>query len=80
MEIIHRTYSNMLSPITSYYTIYNYYNNKIHMIGEISFMGNIPNEIYVKNNKLKFQYWPYETPENYTEEIILDLQFPTKNN
>ena len=78
MEIIHRTYSNMISPITSYYTIYNYYNGEMYQIGEMSFKGNIPNEIYIKNSKLKFEYWPYEYPENYREKIILDLQIPNK--
>ena len=78
MEIIHRTYSHLISPITSYYTIYNYHNDEMYQIGEMSFIGNIPNEIYVKNNRLKFEYWPYESPKNYKEEIRLDLQIPNK--
>jgi len=74
MEIIHRTYSNMISPITSYYTIYNFYNNDLYKVGELSFRGNIPSEIYVKNNTLKFEYWPYESPENFKEKIVLNLK------
>ena len=74
MEIIHRTYSNMISPITSYYTIYNLYNYELVQIGEMSFMGNIPNNVYVKDNTIKFKYWPYESPDDYREEIVLDLQ------
>lgn len=74
MEIIHRTFSNIISPITSYYTIYNFYNNELYEIGEKSFIGNIPDEIHVKNNTIKFEYWPYESPQNYTEEIVIDLQ------
>ena len=74
MEIIHRTYSNMISPITSYYTIYNFYNNELYKVSEMSLVGNIPNEIYVKNNTFKFKYWPYESPDNYREEIVKELQ------
>lgn len=73
MEIIHRTFSLMSSPITSYYTIYNFYNNDLYKVGELSFMGNIPNEIYVKDNTLKFEYWPYESPKNVKKEIVLNL-------
>lgn len=73
LEIIHRTFSDMISPITSKYTIYNYTNNKLKEIGNISIIGNIPNEIYVKKNKIKFEYWPYESPRDYTEEVIYEL-------
>lgn len=73
LEIIHRTYSDMISPSTSKYTIYNYTNNKLKEIGNISIIGCIPNEIYVKKNKIKFEYWPYESPEDYTEEVIYKL-------
>lgn len=73
LEIIHRTFSDMISQITSKYTIYNYTNNKLKEIGNISIIGNIPNEIYVKENKIKFEYWPYESPRDYTEEVIYEL-------
>ena len=73
LEIIHRTYSDMISPITSKYTIYNYTNNKLKEIGNISIIGSIPNEIYVKKNKIKFEYGPYESPEDFTEEVIYKL-------
>ena len=73
LEIIHRTFSYMISPITSKYTIYNYTNNKLKEIGNISIVGNIPNEIYVKKNKIKFEYWPYESPRDYIEEVIYEL-------
>ena len=52
LEIIHRTFSNMISPITSKYTIYDYTNDKLQEIGSLSIVGNIPNEIYVKENKI----------------------------
>lgn len=74
MEIIHRTFSYITSPITSYYTIYNYYNNKLYEVGKMSFVGNIPNDIYVRDNTIKFEYWPYESPPDYSEEIKIDLQ------
>lgn len=73
LEIIHRTFSDMISPITSKYTIYNYTNNKLKEIGNISIIGNIPNEIYVKENIIKFEYWPYESSIDYTEEVICEL-------
>lgn len=73
LEIIHRTFSNMISPITSKYTIYNFTNNNLKEIGSISIIGNIPNEIYVKKNTIKFEYWPYESPRDYTEEIVYEL-------
>ncbi len=73
LEIIHRTFSNMISPTTSKYTIYNYANNNLKEIGNISIIGNLPNEIYVKENEIKFEYWPYESPEDYTEEVICEL-------
>ena len=73
LEIIHRTFSNMISPITSEYTIYNYINNKLKEIGNLSIMGNIPNEIYVKENRIKFEYWPYESPQDNTKEVIYEL-------
>lgn len=74
MEIIHRTYSNMISPSCSYYTIYNFYNNELYQVGSMGFIGNMPNEIYVKNNTLKFEYWPYETSKNSRVEIVENLQ------
>lgn len=74
MEIIHRTFSNMISPITNYYTIYNFYNNKLQKIAEMSFMGNMPDEIYVQDNTIKFEYWPFESVKDNREEVILDLQ------
>lgn len=73
LEIIHRTFSDKISPITSKYTIYNYTNNNLKEIGNISIIGNIPNEIYVKENKIKFEYWPYESPIDYTKEVIYEL-------
>ena len=73
LEIIHRTFSNMISPITSKYTIYDYTNDKLQEIGSLSIVGNIPNEIYVKENKIKFKYWPYESPKDNFEEIICEL-------
>ena len=36
-------------------------------------IGNIPNEIYVRKNKIKFEYWPYESPRDYTKEVIYEL-------
>lgn len=73
MEIVHRTFSNRISPITSYYTIYNFYNNALHKVSEMSFVGNIPNEIYVKDNTFKFEYWPYESAQDYKKELVLNL-------
>ena len=73
LEIIHRTFSNMISPITSKYTIYDYTNDKLQEIGSLSIVGNIPNEIYVKENKIKFKYWPYESPKDNFEEVICEL-------
>ena len=73
LEIIHRTYSNMISPTTSKYTIYNYINNNLNEIGNISIIGNMPDEIYVKGNKIKFEYWPYESPKGDTKEVICEL-------
>lgn len=74
LEIIHRTFSEMISPSSSKYTIYNYIDNNLKEIGNISIIGNIPNEIYVKNNKIKFKYRPYESPQNTTKEVILELE------
>ena len=73
LEIIHRTFSNMISPITSRYTIYDYTKDKLQEIGSLSIVGNIPNEIYVKENKIKFKYWPYESPKDNIEEVICEL-------
>ncbi|MBR3696952.1 MAG: hypothetical protein IKM97_01575 [Clostridia bacterium] len=73
LEIIHRTFSDMISPITSKYTIYNFKDNNLIEIGNLSIIGNIPNEIYVKGNTIKFEYWPYESPRNYTEEVVCEL-------
>lgn len=74
IEIIHRTFSNAISPITSKYTIYNYKDNHLNEIGSISIIGNIPEEIHVKGNTIKFEYWPYESPRDYTEEVTLKLK------
>lgn len=73
LEIIHRTFSNMISPITSEYTIYNFKDNNLIEIGNISIKGKIPNEIYVKENTIKFEYWPYESQRDYTEEVVYEL-------
>ena len=73
LEIIHRTFSKSISPITSKYTIYNFVNNNLKEIGTISIIGNIPNEIYVKGNIIKFEYWPYESPKDYTKEVVYKL-------
>lgn len=74
MEIIHSTNSNMISPITNYYTIYNFYNDRLYQIGELSIVGNMPNQIYVKNNTIKFDYWPFESMEDTRKEVIIDLE------
>lgn len=73
LEIIHRTFSTMISPISNHYTIYNYTNNNLKEIGNITVMGNIPNEIYIKKNKIKFEYWPYESPSGYTKKVTCEL-------
>ena len=73
LEIIHRTYSDSVSPITNIYTIYNYKNNNLIEIGKISIMGNIPNDLQVFKNTLKFKYWPYESPRDFTETYTLKL-------
>ena len=73
-EIIHDTYTNTISPITHKYTIYNYKNNKIKEIAKLSISGNIPSEVYVKNNTVKFKYHPYETEKGYTKTIRLKLK------
>lgn len=76
LEIIHRTFSNMISPITSKYTIYNFVGDNLKEVGDVSFVGNMPSEVYVKGNKVKFEYWPYESPEDYTEEVVLEQPEP----
>ena len=73
MEIIHRTFSDMISPITSKYTIYNFVDGDLKEVGDVSFVGNMPDGVYVKGNTVKFEYWPYETPPDYVEEVILEL-------
>ena len=74
LEIIHRTYEEMISPSTSKYTIYNFENDNLKEIGNISIIGNMPNEIYVKENTIKFEYWPWEAPRDMIVEEICELE------
>ena len=73
LEIIHRTYTNSISPSTNIYTIYNYKNSNLKEIGNISIIGNIPNQIYVKANTIKFKYHPYEYQKGHAEEVVYEL-------
>ena len=73
LEIIHRTYGEMISPSTSKYTIYNFKDHNLNEIAGTSIIGNIPNEIYVKENTIQFEYWPYESQKNTTKKVILEL-------
>lgn len=73
LEIIHRTYQKGISPSTNKYTIYNFKNNDLKEIGSISIIGTIPDELYVKENTIKFEYWPSESPEDTIKEVICKL-------
>lgn len=73
LEIIHRTTQQMISPNTNKYTIYNLKNNDLKEIGNISIIGNMPSNLYVNGNTIKFEYWPYESPKNTKEEYVFEL-------
>ncbi len=73
LEIIHRTYTDSVSPITNIYTIYNYKNNNLIEIGKISIFGSIPNDLKVFKNTLKFKYWLYESPRDLKKTYTLKL-------
>ncbi len=73
IEIFHRTFSNMISPISNVYTIYNFVNGELIEVGEFSIFGTMPDEVYVLGNNVKFYYHPYESPEDYFEEVNFKL-------
>lgn len=74
LDIIYKTSSMMILPATNKYTIYNFNNNNLKEIGNISIIGNMPDEIYVKGNIIKFDYWPSGSPRDYTEKIEYELK------
>ena len=74
LEIIHRTCDNRISPERNYYTIFNYKKGNLKDICNISITGTIPKEIYVKNNTIKFEYWPFESPKDNKEEVKCKLE------
>lgn len=73
VEIIHKTYSSFISPITNSYTFYQYKNQALVKVGECSIIGNIPKELHVRGNTLTFSYWPYEAPETLTQTCTVEL-------
>ena len=73
-EIIHDVFIDEVSPGSHQYTIYNYKKNNMKTIGELTISGNMPNEIYVKNNTIKFEYIPCETEFEKEAYIELNLE------
>ena len=73
LEIVHRTSSHAVSPAQNYYTIYNFTGSDLKEIGGISISGN-PSAVFAKYNSIKFVYWPFESPEDNTEEVTFELK------
>ncbi len=73
LEIITRMIYGTVDPQTSEYTIYNYYNNTLIQASSESFTGNIPEEVTVENDILKFDYYLYESNNvSYSVEMPLN--------
>lgn len=74
LEIIHATSNHdCASPSSVEYTLFNYKDDSLYKIGNISIIGSIPETSYVKGNTLKFKYIPSESNMIETETVTLDL-------
>lgn len=72
--------AHIISPSSTRYSIYNYRSNSKELIkiGSVSTIGHIPDDIYVKDNVIQFEYNPHETPPDYIEKVTLNLEIPEK--
>lgn len=73
MEIIHRTFEQTQSPGSNLYTVYNFKDGELREVGDVSIIGSMPRQVYVKGNKVKFKYSPFESPEYIREVEVFEL-------
>ena len=72
-EIVLETWTDMLSPISRNYIIYNFNKDDLKEVGNFSVTGDAPEKIYVKGKWIKFKYSPYETIDDKMKTVMCRL-------